>query len=100
MQFSETDLNIILAATGEKITITDTNGSKSIIGKFRKNYQSVSPYESNVGLLMPVFTCKTSDIIGVSTAAVFRVRGIDYRLDGKPEDIPTGMTLVKLGLKK
>lgn len=99
MQFDATDIDVILDTVGEEIQISD--GVTTIIkGKFRKNYQAVSPYESTVGILLPVFTCKTTDMAGITNAAVFSIRGVDYKLDGKPEELPSGLTLVKLGLKK
>lgn len=100
MQFSQDDMDTILEVTGEPIRITDGTRTKTIKGKFRKNFQSVSPYESTTGILLPSFICKTSDFSGVSNAAVYRVQGIDYKLDGKPEESPNGFTTVKLGLKK
>lgn len=100
MSFTGPDMDVILAATGEDVIITDTGGSKTIRAKFRKNFQSVSPYESNVGILLPAFTCKTSDLVGMTNAAVFTARSVDYKLDGKPEELPSGFTIVKLGLKK
>jgi hypothetical protein len=100
MQFSPDDMDSILSAVGESIQITDGLAVKTITGKFRKNFQSVSPYETTVGILLPAFTCKTADMAGVSNAAVFRIQSVDYKLDGKPEEQPSGFTLVKLGLKK
>ena len=90
----------MLDTVGESIRITDGISVKTIRGKFRKNFQSVSPYESNVGILLPAFTCKSADMAGVSNAAVYRIQSVDYKLDGKPEEQPSGFTLVKLGLKK
>ena len=92
-------MDAMLSVTGEDIIITDTTGSRTIRGKFRKNFQSVSPFESVTGVLLPAFLCKSSDMVGVTNAAVFTVQGIDYRYDGKPEEQPDGFTLVKLGVK-
>jgi hypothetical protein len=97
MQFDSADMDTILEATGENITITDAGGSRIIRGKFRKNFASVSPYESNTGILLPSFLCKTSDLSGATSRAVYTVGGVSYRLDGKPEEQPSGFTLVKLG---
>jgi hypothetical protein len=97
MQFDSADMDLILEATGENITITDAGGSRIIRGKFRKNFESVSPYESTTGILLPSFLCKTSDLAGVTSRAVYTVAGSSYKLDGKPEEQPSGFTLVKLG---
>jgi len=99
--FSAADLDTILEATGELIDIK-LNGVtvKSPRMKFRKDYESVSPYESNVGILHPAGLCKTSDLAGITNAHVFVVQGVEYKYDGKPEDKPSGFTLVKLGAKK
>jgi hypothetical protein len=43
MQFDSTDMDTILDSTGEDITVNDAGASKVIRGKFRKNFQSVSP---------------------------------------------------------
>ncbi len=101
MQFAATDLDTMLEATGEQVTIK-LNGAtvKTIQGKFRKDYLDVSPFEANVGILKPAVTVKTSDLTGVTSAHVFEIQGTEYKLDGKPEDKPSGLTLVKLGLKK
>ena len=99
MQFDPADMDTMLAATGEAIQITDGASIKTITGKFRKNFESVSPFETSAGVLHPAFTCKSSDMAGVSNAAVFRIQGIDYKRDGQPEEQPSGFTLVKLGLK-
>lgn len=99
--FSDADLDIILAATGEQVTVK-LNGVtvKTIQGKFRKDFVDVSPYESNVGTLKPAVTVKTSDLVGVTNAHSFLICGTEYKYDGKPEEKTSGFTLVKLGLKK
>jgi hypothetical protein len=101
MPFADTDLDAMLAATGEPVVILLSGVTVSTItGKFRKNYVDVSPYESHVGILKSVFLCKTSDLAGITNDHYFNIQGVDYRFDGKPEDEPTGLTKVKLGIKK
>lgn len=100
MQFTEDELDTILETTGEQIAIT-LAGSVVLTpwGKFRKNYESVSPFESNVGVLHPVVTVKTSVLSGITNSHVFLIRSIEYKFDGKPEEQPSGFTVVHLGKK-
>lgn len=103
MQFAEADLDAMLAAVGEPFDIIlDGVKVKDITAKFRKDFLAVSPYETNLGKLEPALMCKTSVLADVTTAHVFRRRfdGVDYKFDGKPEDKPSGLTLVHLGVKK
>jgi hypothetical protein len=101
MQFDPSDIDTILASTGEPVEVQFGGVTvKTIQAKFRKNFQSVSPYESNVGILLPAFTCKSSDLVGVDNNHTFLIQTKEYKLDGKPEEQPSGFTLVKLGLKK
>lgn len=101
MQFDEADLDAMLAATGEPVAII-LNGVtvKTITAKFRKDFLSVSPYESSVGMLQPAITCKTSDLADITTAHIFNVGGVEYKFDGKPEEKPSGLSLVHLAVKK
>lgn len=101
MQFAASDIDAMLSITGEPVEIRLSGVLvKTITGKFRKNYESVSPYESNVGMLTPAVTVKTSDLSGVTNAHSFIVQGVEYKFDGKPEAKPSGLSLVRLGLKK
>ena len=101
MQFSEIQLDTILEATGQPVAITLAGVPvKTIQGKFRKNFEAVSPYESNVGILHPIVTVKTSDLIGVTNDHVLLIGGVEDKRDGKPEEQPSGFTVVHLGLKK
>lgn len=100
MMFSPEDLDTILDATGEPVIIMFGGVQvKAIQGKFRKNFETMSPYESNVGILHPVVTCKTSDLVGVTNAHSFVIGGIEYKYNGKPEEQPSGFTKVFLGVK-
>jgi len=101
MPFSETDLDTILAATGEDVVIM-LNGvvAKTIKGKFRKDFLEESPFEAHVGILKPAVTVKTSDLVGVTNSHSFIIQSVEYKYDGKPEGKNSGFTLVKLGLKK
>lgn len=100
MQFSDADLDTILEATGEPVVIR-LNGVavKTITGKFRKNFETLSPYESNVGILHPVVLFKTSDLVGITNAHSFTIGGTEYKYDGKPEEQPSGFTKVPLGVR-
>ena len=101
MQFSETDIDAMQATTGQPVAITLSGiTDKTIQGKFRKNFESVSPYESNVGILHPALTCKTSDLADVTNDHVFLIGGSEYKFNGKPEEHPSGLSLVHLGIKK
>jgi len=100
MQFTEDELDTILEATGEQIAITLAGTTVlSPWGKFRKNYESISPYESNVGVLHPAVTVKTSILAGLTNEHVFLIRGVEYKRDLKPEEQPSGFTVVHLGKK-
>jgi hypothetical protein len=100
MSFSDADLDTILEATGEPVVIQLAGSQvRTIQGKFRKNFETLSPYESNVGILHPVVTCKTSDLVGVTNAHSFVISGTEYKFDGKPEEQPSGFTKVYLGVK-
>ncbi len=100
MSFTSADLDTILAATGEDVTITLSGGTvKTIKGKFRKNFQTASPYQMEVGLLSPAVMVKTSDLAGVTSAHVFVIRGVEYKFNGKPEEEPSGFSRVHLAKK-
>lgn len=100
MQFSTEDIDTILEATGEPVVIQFGGVDVKIIrGKFRKNFASISPYESSVGILHPAVICKTSDLADIDNSYVFIIQGKEYKFDGKPEELPNGLTHVKLGAK-
>jgi len=100
MQFTETDLDTMLAATGEPVVISIAGVPvRTIQAKFRKDYLSVSPFETSAGVLQPAITCKTSDLADITGSYTFLAREVEYKLDGKPEDKPSGLTVVRLGKK-
>ena len=101
MPFTDEDLDSILEETGEPIGITLAGVTvETIQGKFRKNFVSESPFQSQVGALHPVVTLKTSDLARVTNEHVFLIQGTEYKKDGKPEELPSGFTTVHLGVKK
>ena len=101
MQFDDSDLDTMLDATGEPVAIQLAGATvKTIQAKFRKNYEEVSPFEANIGKLNPAMTCKTSDLAGITNAHVFLIEGTEYKFDGKPNDQPSGLSMVKLGVKR
>ncbi len=101
MQFDADDLDMILDAAGEDVVIKLSGSAIATIqGKFRKNYLDVSPFESSTGILKPVVICKTSDLAGITNNHSFVIQGAEYKFDGKPEELPSGFTHIKLGLKK
>lgn len=100
MQFTATDLDTMLEVTGQPVTIKLSGVTVKVIqGKFRKNFESVSSYESTSGILLPVVLCKTSDLEGITSSHVFEIDGKEYKFDGKPEEQPSGLTKVPLGVR-
>ena len=69
-------------------------------GKFRENFERVSPYESAGGVLSPAITVKSSVAVEINSSNVIRIRGTEYKFDGKPERLPSGFTVIHLGVKK
>lgn len=101
MQFDSADIDTMLELTGEDVTIILTGlHVKTIKGKFRKNFLSVSPYEIESGTLSPMVTVKTADLEGIGSNHSFIIQDTEYKYDGKPEDQPSGITIIKLGIKK
>lgn len=100
MQFDAADIADILAETGEDIIIKLAAVTvKTIRGKFRKDFESVSPFEAGAGTLNPVFMCSTADMADVTSANTFVAGGTEYRLNGKPQELPSGFTRVTLAKK-
>lgn len=98
--FSSDDLDAILDATGEEVIITLSGVTVATInGKFREDYETVSPYESVSGILKPAVLLKTSDLAGITNDHTYVIRGTEYKRDGKPQKRGDGFTLVTLGVK-
>lgn len=100
MRFSPADIADILDATGEDIGIVlGTVPVKTMRGKFRKDFETVSPFDANAGKLNPSFLCATADMVGVTSSNGFMVGGVEYQLDTKPQDLASGFTRVILAKK-
>lgn len=100
MKFSPADIAAILEATGEDVVITlDGVAVKTIRAKFRKDFETVSPFEANGGQLDPSFMCATADMIGVTSSNLFTIGGVEYRLNTKPQELASGFTRVILAKK-
>jgi hypothetical protein len=100
MQFSPADIADILAATGEDIgIILDGLPVKTLLGKFRRDFETVSPFDANAGMLNPSFLCATADMVGITSAHTFVVGGVEYRMNTKPQDLDSGFTRVIMAKK-
>lgn len=100
MIFTSAQLDTILRTTGEPVTIQLSGVTVATVqGKFRKDYEDISGYETSTGILKPAVLVKTSDMAGITSAHTFVVQGTEYKFDGKPHERADGFTLVKLGLK-
>jgi len=97
--FSDTDLDAILAATGEDITITLSGVTiKTIQAKFREDFEEYGT-EGVMGLLKPGALFKPSDLNGVTNDHTYLIRNVEYRRDGKPQRKNDGFILQKLAIK-
>jgi hypothetical protein len=100
MQFDAADITDILDLTGEDITVKLlTVTVKTIRGKFRKDFETVSPFEATAGTLNPSFMCAISDMSGVTSSNTFVIDGVEYRMHTKPQDLASGFTRVILAKK-
>lgn len=98
--FSSADLDAILGAAGEDITITLSGVTvKTVRGKFRRDYQNPEGFDGVGGGLQPALLLKTSDLTGITAGHAFLIRGKAYVHDGKPQERNDGLTLVPLGVK-
>jgi hypothetical protein len=97
MTFTNADMADILAATGEAVVVSLSGVTvKTIQVKFRTDFQALSPYEDTVDTYKPSFLCDPADIADVLTGHVFTARGIDYIINGTPQDLTSGFTRVIL----
>lgn len=100
MTFSPADIADILAATGEDVGILlDGLPVKTLRGKFRKDFETLSPFEASGAMLNPSFLCATADLADVTSANTFIAGGVEYRLNTKPQDLASGFTRVILAKK-
>ena len=100
MQFSQIDIADILTATGEDVVVMlDTVEVKTLRAKFRKDFETLSPFEASGAKLNPSFMCATADLDGVTSANSFMVGGSEYRMNTKPQDLASGFTRVILAKK-
>ncbi len=101
MKFTAADIAEILDTTGQDIQVLSGGiaTGQTIRGKFRKDFESVSPFEAGVGQLNPSFMCATAGMAGITGSNTFIVDGIEYRLHGKPQELPSGFTRVTLAKK-
>jgi len=72
---------------------------KTIRSKFRKDFETVSPFEASGGQLNPVFMCATADMADITSANTFVRSGTEYRMNGKPQELSSGFTRVILAKK-
>lgn len=97
MPLSETDLDAILAATGQSVTIRLSGALvKTITGKFRQDYEDLSPYDASVATLIPVVLVKTSDLTGITTSHTFTIGGTAYVAAGPFQARNDGFSLIRL----
>jgi hypothetical protein len=100
MQFASADIAAMLSATGQTISVWRTGVQvKTMVVKFRKDFEVVSPFDSQGGILQPGFICATTDMDGITNNHYFLIDGKEYKYDGKPQELSSGMTHVLLGLK-
>lgn len=98
--FSETDIDAILAATGEDITITLSGAVvKTIKGKFREDFEELGQ-DGVTGDIKPGALFKPSDLIGITNDHAYIARGVEYKRAGKPQRRNDGFMLQKLGKKQ
>ncbi|GEM_PF-4841781 len=97
MPFSAVDLDTILAATGKAVEIRLSGVLvKTVQGKFRKDYQDISPYDASVGTPIPAVLVKTSDLVGITTSHTFTISGTAYVAAGPFEERNDGLSLIRL----
>jgi len=97
MNFSSADLDAILAATGQAVTIRLSGVLvKTITGKFRQDYEDLSPYDASVATLIPAVLCKTSDLTGITTNHTFTIGGTAYVVAGQFQARNDGLSLIRL----
>lgn len=97
MAFSSADLDAILAATGQTITIRLSGVLvNTIIGKFRQDYEDLSPYDASVATLIPAVLVKTSDLVGITTSHTFTISGTAYVAAGPFQARNDGLSLIRL----
>jgi len=100
MQFDPADIAEILDTTGENIIIKLAAATvKTIRAKFRKDFETVSPFEASAGTLNPAFMCSTADLADITSANTFVRSGTEYRMNGKPQELSSGFTRVILAKK-
>ena len=100
MQFDAADIADILAETGKDIAVMlGVATVKTIRGKFRKDFETLSPYEASAGMLNPSFLCATADMADVTNSNTFVISGVEYRVHTKPQDLSSGFTRVILAKK-
>jgi len=97
MPLSESDLDAILAATGQAVEIRLSGVLVDTVqGKFRENYQDISEYDVNLAALIPAVLIKTSDLVGITTIHTFTTGGVTYVAAGPFQARNDGFSLVKL----
>lgn len=101
MKFDGADIADILDATGEDIEVymLGVPTGQIIRGKFRKDFEVVSPFEASGGQLKPAFLCATADMAAIDSTNTFIIGGIEYRMDTKPQELPSGFTRVMVAKK-
>lgn len=100
MIFSAADITSILDATGEDVTVMlEAVPVKTLRAKFRKDFETLSPFEASGAMLNPSFICATADLEDVTSSNGFMVGGVEYRLNTKPQDLASGFTRVLLAKK-
>ncbi len=98
MQFDAADIASILDTTGEDIIVMlgAVTVRTDLRVKFRKDFETVSPFEASGGQLNPAFMCSTADMAGITSANSFIRGGVEYRMHNKPQELPSGFTRVLL----
>lgn len=101
--FSAADLLAMLMATGgETITATlpATGATVVLTARFRDAFETVSPYETDSGIMAPSILIRRCDLPLVTPQHTITVRGVTYRMLGKPSPQNDGFARINLGLKQ
>ena len=101
MQFADSDLDAILDATGETVTILLGGVQvKSIMAKFRTDAQTQTPFEMLATEVTPAILVKSSDVADLDNGSTFLIRSTEYVRKNKPQNRNDGLTHIFLAVKK